>query len=43
MNQKYCSAYTDLLQSGLDKPTAIFFFNNDDGALRGYRAIREAG
>lgn len=32
----------DLLQSGIDKPTAIFFFN-DDGALRGYRAIREAG
>lgn len=32
----------ELLKLGVDRPTAIFFFN-DDGALRGYGAIREAG
>ena len=31
-----------LLQLGADRPTALFFFN-DDGALRGYEAIRAAG
>lgn len=32
----------NVLKLGDDRPTAIFFFN-DDGALRGYEAIREAG
>ncbi len=32
----------ELLALGADRPTAIFFFN-DEAALRGYAAIREAG
>ena len=32
----------ELLALGSDRPTAIFFFN-DDGAIRGYEAIRKAG
>ena len=32
----------ELLELGPDRPTALFYYN-DDGALRGYVAIREAG
>jgi GntR family transcriptional regulator of arabinose operon len=32
----------ELLELGDDRPTALFYFN-DDAALRGYVAIREAG
>lgn len=32
----------ELLDLGNDRPTAVFFFN-DDGALQGYPVIREAG
>ena len=32
----------ELLAMGTDRPTAIFFFN-DEAAMRGYAAIREAG
>jgi GntR family transcriptional regulator of arabinose operon len=32
----------ELLEPGKERPTAIFFFN-DDGALQGYDAIREIG
>ncbi len=33
---------TELLELGLDRPTALFYYN-DDAALRGYVAIRDAG
>lgn len=33
---------TDLLELGPERPTALFYYN-DDAALRGYVAIREAG
>jgi GntR family transcriptional regulator of arabinose operon len=33
---------TELIELGPDRPTALFYFN-DDAALRGYVAIREAG
>ncbi len=33
---------TELLELGKDRPTAIFFFN-DDAALRAYETIRQAG